>query len=692
MFKYSIIIPTYNKCEELLKPCLESIIKYTNTKSDDIEIIVVSNGCKDNTKKYILFIEPTVIKNLTLLSFVNPLGYSKAINKGLEIATGEYIVLLNNDTILLNQYKNQWLDILVKPMEENNNVGITGPMKVFSESAGREFIIFFCVMISRKVINTLGFLDESFAEGYGEDTAYCIEAEKAGFKVIQVPYESKEYYEDKKMIGSFPIYHIGNQTFKDQSDENLIHRNNEILRKRYNMINISKALECDGFMSEEELKWLATQSKDKNIIVEIGSWHGRSSRAIADNLPENGILYCIDHWKGSELERTTNHASAFMNEGDHAFMEFCNNLADHIIKGKVIPLRMSSLNAFNFFSTNNIKPDMVFIDAGHTYEEVKNDILNWKCLLKHGSLLCGHDYFHPNNPWPGVKQAVDEIIVCTPIQGTSIWSYVMNIMSINKQIAKGNIYDCFTFNNELDILEIRLNELYDVVDRFIIVEALKTHSNRSKELCFHNNLKRFEKFLHKITYLVVESFPYTDSWGIERYQRDYIMKGLEGCKDNDIIIISDVDEIPRYERIKEYKLEDGLCTFEQDLFYYYLNCKAIDQVWRWSKILPYSTLKKMSPCEVRYTSGNNIKNGGWHFSYMGGIDSIIEKIKNTAHQEYNKPEFLDRNEIDKRIFNGEDVFGRTNMKFKYIKIDESFPSYVIWKEKDLEIKNLVYNL
>lgn len=183
-------------------------------------------------------------------------------------------------------------------------------------------------------------------------------------------------------------------------------------------VDIVKALLCDGYMTETELRWLGAQAKVFETIAEVGSWHGRSTRALADNLLSNGKLYAIDHWAGSEGERETNHVSASQKDGDHAFMEFFCNLLNHIQTGKVVSMRMKSMNAAECLSKTGIKFDMVFIDAGHGYEEVKADILAWLPLVKDGGMICGHDF----RLWPGVPRAVNEIFgtIEQPLK-TSFW-------------------------------------------------------------------------------------------------------------------------------------------------------------------------------------------------------------------------------------------------------------------------------
>ena len=151
--KYSIVIPTYNNCEKYLKPCIDSIIKYSNM--DDVELIISANGCTDNTKAYLIYLQ-TAVPNLKIAWDDDALGYSKATNAGITLATTDKIILLNNDTVLLNQSKNQWLEMLEAPFLQNVDVGLSGPVVQHSPDAGRDFCVFFCVMIDKKVFNKIG--------------------------------------------------------------------------------------------------------------------------------------------------------------------------------------------------------------------------------------------------------------------------------------------------------------------------------------------------------------------------------------------------------------------------------------------------------------------------------------------------------------------------------------------------------
>ena len=237
--KYSIVIPTYNHCDDLLKPCVDSILKYSNL--EDIELIISYNGCTDETKHYVtyltrMFEQKGLGDHIKYFGTEKPLGYPKATNIGIELATAEKIVLLNNDTILLEQPKNKWLELLEAPFLSNPKCGISGPIMSHSPETNRDFIIFFCVMIDRKVFDTVGLLNEEYGTGSGEDIEFCIEAVNAGFEQFEcLP---KEALSPRAYTGGFPIYHVGEATVQDaklvQNWKETFYKNGLRLAKKYN--------------------------------------------------------------------------------------------------------------------------------------------------------------------------------------------------------------------------------------------------------------------------------------------------------------------------------------------------------------------------------------------------------------------------------------------------------------------------
>jgi hypothetical protein len=274
------------------------------------------------------------------------------------------------------------------------------------------------------------------------------------------------------------------------------------------------------------------------------------------------------------------------------------------------------------------------------------------------------------------------------------------------------IYDCFTFFNELEILEIRLNILNKYVDKFVLVEATKNHQGKPKPLYFEENKSKFLPFKDKIIHIIVDDMPIfngNNSWELEHYQRNNIVKGLINCNPNDIIIISDVDEIPELKNISFNDiLTNQIYIFRQKMFYYYLNCINVsnNENYKWHGTVMTKFSKSIKPQELRnlsikmqalyshkwyhkwyaksiklsqkifnQTSIKFVEDGGWHFSYLGGIDKIIQKLEAFAHTEYNKEEFKDPDKLSQIINSGKDIFNR-NFNYKFIPIDDTFPEYI----------------
>ena len=227
------------------------------------------------------------------------------------------------------------------------------------------------------------------------------------------------------------------------------------------------------------------------------------------------------------------------------------------------------------------------------------------------------------------------------------------------------VYDCFSFFNELDLLEIRLNVLKDVVDRFVLVEAGETHTGKPKPFYFEENRGRFAAFADRITYLKIEKFPPGHgAWWNENYQRNELMKGLVGAKDDDDVLISDLDEIPNPDEVRRWKGTPGVKVFRQKCFAFYLNYWNARDWWLCTtKMLPYrdvknvydglsvvvneflpadlnvgTTLTKIRRCRLPRSRGGErvIRAGGWHFSCLGGAEAMARKMRAVApHHDFN---------------------------------------------------------
>ena len=230
------------------------------------------------------------------------------------------------------------------------------------------------------------------------------------------------------------------------------------------------------------------------------------------------------------------------------------------------------------------------------------------------------------------------------------------------------VIDCFVFNSELDMLEFRLTELDDVVDIFILVESTKTFTGLPKDLNFHLNKKRFSKWLHKIHYHVVDNLPtgssYEDNWSRGFFQKNSIKIPLSQLSLNpkDIIILSDVDEIPDSRVIKHFKdnsIPMDAVSLSQDWYYYNLTTRMNVPPQVKAKCFYYKVMTsnpKMTPEAIRNQDWFRIENAGWHFSFFMSVDEIIKKIKSYEHQEFNTDEITNPKKLLKRIKEGKDIF------------------------------------
>lgn len=299
--KYSVVIPTYNHCEKYLKPCVDSIIKYSDM--NDIELIISANGCTDNTIDYLRYLR-TAIPFLKVKWDDRPLGYAKATNLGIVAATTQKIVLLNNDVILLDQKKNQWLEMMESPFISNEKVGISGPVIQMSQEANNAFCVFFCTMIDRKVFDKIGLLNEEYGVGTGEDVEFCIEAVRAGFEMAESA--PKQVFNQYMYHGGFPIYHVGEGTVHDQNlvkdFNNVFARNCRKLARKYNrqyykwmlMNNFERYVAIKGEEVEprEKSRYLWASSKALgNSLLEIGCSNGYGSQFFSDEINYTGLDY-----------------------------------------------------------------------------------------------------------------------------------------------------------------------------------------------------------------------------------------------------------------------------------------------------------------------------------------------------------------------------------------------------------------
>ena len=266
------------------------------------------------------------------------------------------------------------------------------------------------------------------------------------------------------------------------------------------------------------------------------------------------------------------------------------------------------------------------------------------------------------------------------------------------------IYDCIPFFNELDILKLRMHIMSPYVDKFVIEEAAFTFSGESKPMMFAQNRQLFNEFSDRILYVPVEDDPpeLTTTHERDRYQKNQLIRALGDCSPDDIIIFSDVDEIPNPKVLKEI-IENfdsnKVYHLAQRMFYCFLNMEEVSgkllsitgefpgvtkKQWLGSKVCSFGNIPKEGIVYLREVSTKDpssirVADGGWHFGYMGGNGEknvarrISEKVQAAAHQEYNESKYL-KEAVD-RLLCGEDIFGR-GAEFIRVEIDETYPDYL----------------
>jgi len=261
------------------------------------------------------------------------------------------------------------------------------------------------------------------------------------------------------------------------------------------------------------------------------------------------------------------------------------------------------------------------------------------------------------------------------------------------------IYDCFSYLDEDFLLDLRLNILDNLVDYFVIVESNKTWQNNYKKLRFDKN--KFKKFQNKIIYVPVTDMPDgPNPWDREHFQRNCITRGLTKAEDEDLVIVSDLDEIPNPSKIREFNSKNKFAGFNQRFFYYKLNMlNKSEPNWMGSRICVNKYLK--SPQWLRglkfkkrpfwridkINLNNIIEDGGWHFSNLKSPEQLLYKYQNMCETNDN---FVFKRSIEKKYLNvemikmnidkGKDIIGRKNT-YEKIEIDNTFPAHILKNQK-----------
>lgn len=254
------------------------------------------------------------------------------------------------------------------------------------------------------------------------------------------------------------------------------------------------------------------------------------------------------------------------------------------------------------------------------------------------------------------------------------------------------VYDCFTFCTELEILELRLHTLGPVVDRFILVEGSQTFQGQPKPLHYQENRQRFAPILAQygceLIHVPVTMFPMTDNpWEIEYFQRNAILRGLKDAALDDLVMVSDVDEIPHPQAVEavavsfEHRLLPGdvVIAYQQKLYSFTLNWLHT-RPWYGTRILRRRSLDMPQALRSTITPRPNervLTDAGWSFSWFGGTQAVRDKAQAFAHAEVNRPEYLSDANIERSIREGVSLVEGDGNAYVFVDIDETYPRYIL---------------
>lgn len=281
------------------------------------------------------------------------------------------------------------------------------------------------------------------------------------------------------------------------------------------------------------------------------------------------------------------------------------------------------------------------------------------------------------------------------------------------------IYDCFTFFNELDLLEFRLKLLNDHVDFFVIAESNLTHSGHPKPLHFQANKERYKPWAHKIIYIPVHQTaeglefdknlatytPESAAWKLENEQRNALIN-VPGMADDDLVLVSDLDEIPNPMFIKKINTANSPVALSLLFHYYFFNCQNTgrDRWWNGTIAATGKQFLEAKPQGLRDKRNDYpvLKKAGWHFSYLGGLESIKYKIRSFAHTEFNKEEYLQDEFILKALEEGHDIFKRPDVTYQFVplyyypaflqRVMKQYPDFINQKIKGNTMEKLLYKI
>lgn len=267
------------------------------------------------------------------------------------------------------------------------------------------------------------------------------------------------------------------------------------------------------------------------------------------------------------------------------------------------------------------------------------------------------------------------------------------------------IFDYFTFFNEFELLDIRLAELADCVDGFVIVEAAWTNRGDPKPLLFAENRDRYAAYADKIRHVVLTEKRSTIAAQQFVHQKDHGLSALDDCGDWDLVTVCDVDEIPRPSALRRYRDEFAgawdVARLSMDLYQYFMNLRTFRR-WTGAAVLPCGMMRLISPMGAQVIAGQpenglgrTVPDAGWHFTWMGGAERVLTKLKSFGHKELDTPEISSPKAIADRLARRENVVDHSGDftaffgALETVKVDDTFPQAVRTRQARLEAEGFL---
>jgi hypothetical protein len=264
---------------------------------------------------------------------------------------------------------------------------------------------------------------------------------------------------------------------------------------------------------------------------------------------------------------------------------------------------------------------------------------------------------------PAILKSLGRRILALP---SSSWA-ALYAFAVSRKLIQPRVYDCFLLYEERELFELRVHELAQVVDVFVVVEGSLTFTGKARQrLVGPDLIQRLPpEIQRKIRYIPIHAWEYPlgiadVQWEVEQFTRNQLARGLYDAKPLDFVWLSDVDEIPRP------SCAYSLGTLDMHLAYYKFNLVSTTTRWRLARAITGYEAKRHSMTCIRLGKGvarHQISDAGWHFSYLMSAEQIQNKLNSFSHQELNTVSVNNISHIEECIHSGRSIFGGSVVSF-----------------------------